>query len=91
MANKLFVGNLAWEVGAEDLQETFSAHGNVTDAFVAKDKFSGRSRGFGFVTFETDAEAEAAKAALHDVELKGRPLMVDYATERPAGDGPAAE
>lgn len=87
MANKLFVGNLAWEVGFQDLQDAFSAHGNVTDAFVAKDKFTGRSRGFGFVTFEKAEEAEAAKEALQDADLKGRPMMIDYATERPSSDG----
>lgn len=91
MANKLFVGNLAWEVGFQDLQDAFSAYGNVTDAFVAKDKFTGRSRGFGFVTFEKDEEAEAAKAALHDADLKGRPMMVDYATDRPNDNAPASE
>ncbi len=82
MPNKLFVGNLAWEVGFQDLKDAFSAHGNVTDAFVATDKFSGRSRGFGFVTFEKNEEAEAAKNALQDTDLKGRPLMVDWATAR---------
>ena len=87
MANKLFVGNLAWEVGFEDLQDAFSAYGNVTDAFVAKDKFTGRSRGFGFVTFEKDEEAKAAQESLHDQELKGRPMMVDWATERPTEGG----
>ena len=86
MAKKLFVGNLAWEVGAEDLQEAFSPFGTVSDAFVAKDKFSGRSRGFGFVTFDNEEEAEKAKTDLQDQDLKGRPLMVDYATERPDRD-----
>lgn len=86
MANKLFVGNLAWEVGFQDLKDAFTPYGNVTDAFVAVDKFSGRSRGFGFVTFEADDQAEAAKEALHDQDLKGRPMMVDWATERPSQD-----
>lgn len=89
MAKKLFIGNLAWEVAAEDLKEAFAKFGEVSDAFVAKDKFSGRSRGFGFVTFEDDAAADTAKQEMHDVELKGRPLMVDYATPRPEGEGNA--
>jgi RNA recognition motif-containing protein len=86
MANKLFVGNLAWEATADDLKETFGPYGTVTDAFVATDKFSGRSRGFGFVTFETEESAQEAKKNLLDVELKGRAMMVDDATERPQRD-----
>ena len=83
MAKKLFIGNLAWETTAEQLQEAFEKFGTVSDAFVAKDKFSGRSRGFGFVTFDDDAAADTAKEQMHDVEHNGRPLMVDFATPKP--------
>ncbi len=82
MSKKLFVGNLAWEVGAEDLKELFSKYGTVSDAFVATDKYSGRSRGFGFVTIEEDEGAEKAKAELQGYELKGREINVDEANPR---------
>ena len=82
MAKKLFVGNLAWETTADQLKEAFDKFGPVSDAFVAQDKFSGRSRGFGFVTFDVDENADTAKEEMHDVELNGRPLMVDYATPK---------
>ncbi len=82
MANKLFIGNLAWETGAEDLKEHFSQFGEVVDAFVATDKFSGRSRGFGFVTF-ADESAVAPAKELHGTDFKGRDLVVDDAQEKP--------
>jgi len=82
MSNKLFVGNLAWEVGAEDLKEAFSKFGEITDAFVATDKFSGRSRGFGFVTFANDEDAQKAKEEMQGFELKGREINVDEATRK---------
>ena len=82
MAKKLFVGNLAWEVGAEDLKGAFSKYGEVSDAFVATDKFSGRSRGFGFVTIEDEAGAETAKEEMQGFELKGREIKVDEANQR---------
>jgi len=82
MANKLFVGNLSWDTGAEGLKEAFSKFGDVTDAFVATDKYSGRSRGFGFVTF-ADADAAAkAKDEMHEQELDGRAINIDFAQER---------
>lgn len=83
MAQKLFIGNLAWETTAEDLQAHFGQYGQVTDAFVAKDKFSGRSRGFGFVTFADASAAQAAKAS-HGKDFKGRDLVVDEAKEKAA-------
>lgn len=82
MSNKLFVGNLAWEVGSEDLKEAFSKYGEVTDAFVATDKYSGRSRGFGFITFTEDESASKAKAEMQGFELKGREINVDDATPK---------
>ncbi len=82
MAKKLFVGNLAWEVGAQDLKDAFSKYGEVSDAFVATDKYSGRSRGFGFVTIEDEAGAETAKEEMQGFELKGREINVDEANQR---------
>ena len=82
MSNKIFVGNLAWEVGSEDLKEAFSKFGEVTDAFVVSDKYSGRSRGFGFVTFADDNAAEEAKKEMQGFELKGREINVDDANKK---------
>lgn len=79
MAKKLYVGNISWGVGDAELLEAFSKFGEVTDAFVMKDRDTGRSRGFGFVTFENDEEAEAAIEAMNGVELDGRPLTVNEA------------
>ena len=82
MSKKLFVGNLAWEVGAKELREAFLKFGEVVDAFVATDKYSGRSRGFGFVEFAEESSAETAKGEMQDFELLGRPINVDWATKK---------
>lgn len=79
MKNKLFIGGLPWAVDDERLREIFSEFGEITDAHVAKDKFSGRSRGFGFVEFSTDDAAQAAIDALDGKELDGRPVTVNLA------------
>jgi RNA recognition motif-containing protein len=83
MGKKLFVGNLAWEVTAQDLRDHFGEHGEISDAFVATDKMSGRSRGFGFVEFATEEAAAAAKDALDKSELKDREINIDWA--QPSG------
>ena len=77
--NKLFVGNLPFSFDDAKLSETFSEFGEVTDAKVITDKFSGRSKGFGFVTFATDEEAAAAAEALNAKDVEGRPLTVNVA------------
>jgi len=82
MAKKLFVANLDWGVTDEDLQSLFAEHGSVEEAIVIRDKFSNRSKGFGFVTFGEDADADKAVAALHDFEFKGRNLVVNEARPR---------
>lgn len=79
MSTKLFVGSLPWSVSDEDLQKAFAAHGNVLSAKVVTDKETRRSRGFGFVEFETEAEAAAAVQALNGSELKGRNIIVSEA------------
>jgi RNA recognition motif-containing protein len=79
MENKLFIGNLAWEVTAEDLKSLFAGAGTVTDAAVIMDKMTGRSRGFGFVTMSTDEEAKAAIEKFNQYDLKGRKLNVNVA------------
>ena len=82
MSKKLFVGNIAWSTTDDELNTLFSQYGTVEEAVIMKDKFSGRSRGFGFVTFADGAEADAAIEALHDYELNGRPLTVNEARPR---------
>lgn len=79
MQNKLFVGNLAWEVTAEDLKSLFADAGTVTDAAVIMDKMTGRSRGFGFVTMSSDEEAKTAIEKFNQHDLKGRKINVNVA------------
>ena len=79
MSTKLFVGSLPWSANDEDLQNAFAAHGNVLSAKVVTDKETRRSRGFGFVEFETESEATAAIQALNGSELKGRNIIVSEA------------
>lgn len=77
--HRVFIGNLSWDVNAEILNEVFSEHGNLLDAKVVYDRETGRSRGFGFITFSTQSEAEAAVASLNGKELEGRTMRVDLA------------
>jgi len=86
MAKKLFVGGIPWATTSDDLQQLFSQHGTVASATVISDKMTGRSRGFGFVEFENDAEADAATAALNNSDYNGRTLVVKEA--RPLEDRP---
>lgn len=79
MQNKLFVGSLPWAVDSEKLREIFSPYGEVKDAHVLSDKFTGRSRGFGFVEFSTDEEAQAAIDALDGSTIEGREIVVNVA------------
>jgi RNA recognition motif-containing protein len=84
MSNKLFVGGLSWSTTDESLGRAFSAHGEVTEARVVMDRTTGRSRGFGFVTFATEDGARAAKNAMDNAAIDGRNVRVDFATEKPA-------
>jgi RNA recognition motif-containing protein len=79
MAMKLFVGGIPWATTADDLKQLFAAHGTVTNATVITDKMTGRSRGFGFVEYENDAEAKAAESALNNSQYGGRTLVVKEA------------
>lgn len=83
----IYVGNLSYEVSEEDLQKAFGAYGEVTSAKIITDKFSGKSRGFGFVEMPTKAEAEEAITNLNSSDLKGRTLSVNEARPRPSGGG----
>jgi len=82
-ANKCFVGNLSWGVSDSSLGDLFSEHGTVVEARVVNDRDTGRSRGFGFVEFESQAEAAKAIEALDGADFDGRTLKVN-----PAGDKP---
>jgi len=82
MAKKLFVGNLAWGATQEDLNDLFSQYGDVEEAIIITDKFSGRSKGFGFVTFTDDEAAEKAVEELNEKEFKERNLVVNEAKPR---------
>src|SRR6201997_2077208 len=82
MAKNIYVGNLVWDATADDLLELFEAHGKVTRAQVITDRETGRSRGFGFVEMEDDAEAQKAIDALNNSEYNGRALTVNEARPR---------
>jgi len=79
MNKKLYVGGLPYAVTEDKLKEIFSAHGTVESARVITDRFTGRSRGFGFVEMTEDAEAQAAIDSLNGTELEGRTLTVNEA------------
>ena len=82
----IYVGNLSHDVTQEELQQAFAAHGEVASANIISDKFSGQSRGFGFVEMPKDEEARAAITALSGTDLKGRTLNVNEA--KPRNDKP---
>lgn len=79
---KLFVGSLAWGTTDESLREAFEAYGAVSDAKVITDRETGRSRGFGFVTFEQAEDADAAVEAMNGAMLDGRNIAVNEAQDR---------
>ncbi|AKJ32234.1 RNA recognition motif domain-containing protein [Caldimonas brevitalea] len=90
MGNKLYVGNLAYSVRDEDLNEAFSQYGAVTSAKVMMDRDTGRSKGFGFVEMGSDAEAQSAINGMNGQALSGRAIVVNEARpreERPGGFG----
>jgi len=103
---KLYVGNLPWSVDDGALKEMFSSYG-VEEAVLIKDKYSGRSKGFGFVTINDDDSAKKAIADLHEKDVQGRPLTVSEARpmvprddnrggrdnhdDSPAGEAPSAD
>ena len=87
MENRLYVGNLAYSVRDEDLQQQFAAYGDVRSARVLMERDSGRSKGFGFVEMGSPAEAQAAINALHGQPLAGRALTVNIARPREESGG----
>lgn len=87
MGRKLYVGNLGYSVTGTDLEQMFAAHGTVESAQVITDRDSGRSKGFGFVEMSSDAEAQAAIAALNGQEHDGRALTVNEAKPKESRSG----
>jgi hypothetical protein len=90
MGNKLYVGNLAYGIRDEDLQQAFAQFGTVSSAKVMMDRDTGRSKGFGFVEMGSDAEAQSAINGMNGQALEGRALVVNEARpreERPGGFG----
>jgi RNA recognition motif-containing protein len=97
MAKKLFVGGLAWATDDQGLADAFSQFGAIVEAKVVTDRDTGRSRGFGFVTFEDEAAAQAALDGMNGRDLDGRTLRVDMASDQsprrrgPGGNGGRGE
>ena len=88
MGNKIFVGGLNWDATDDDLRESFGECGTITDAVVVNDRDTGRSRGFGFVTYSSDEEAKAAVEKFDGQDFMGRKLTVNEARQREErGDG----
>jgi len=81
----IYVGNLSYEVTEEDLKQAFEGFGQVESVNIIKDRYSGESRGFGFVEMSDKAEAESAIEGLNGKELKGRTLNVNEARPRSEG------
>lgn len=82
----IYVGNLSWDMTEDELRDAFKAFGEVTSATIIIDKFSGNSRGFGFVEMSGQSEAQAAIEGLNGQELSGRAIIVNEA--RPREDRP---
>ena len=87
MNNKLFVGNLSFNVTENDLNDAFAAHGTVTETNLMMDRSTGRPRGFGFVTMSSAEEAQKAIDALNGKELDGRAITVNIARPREERSG----
>ena len=87
MSKKLFVGGLSWGTDDYSLRQAFEAYGEVTEAKVITDRETGRSRGFGFVTFANTDDGEAAIAEMDGKDLDGRTIRVNEAHDRRGGGG----
>ncbi|CAF9921977.1 MAG: hypothetical protein HETSPECPRED_004687 [Heterodermia speciosa] len=85
--SKLFIGGLAWHTDDSALRAKFEEFGTVEEAIVVKDRDTGRSRGFGFVRYSADQDADQAISQMNNVEFDGRTIRVDKASERGGGGG----
>ena len=88
MAKKLFVGGLSWDTTDDGLRQAFASYGEITEAKVITDRDTGRSRGFGFVTFAQDEDAKTAMSKMDGTSLDGKNIKVNEAQEKsPRGGG----
>ena len=88
MGKKLFIGSLAWATDSSSLQAAFERFGAIEEATVISDRETGRSRGFGFVTFTEEGPTQQAISEMNGTELDGRPIVVNEAKEQaPRGGG----
>jgi RNA recognition motif-containing protein len=88
MAKKLFVGGLSWDTKDDGLGQAFAPYGEITEAKVITDRDTGRSRGFGFVTFAQDDDAKTAISKMDGTNLDGKTIKVNEAQEKsPRGGG----
>jgi RNA recognition motif-containing protein len=79
MSTKVYVGNLAFSVADKDLREAFAAYGDLTEVTIIMDRFSGRSKGFGFITFADDEAAKKAVDEMNGKDIQGRAIKVSVA------------
>jgi RNA recognition motif-containing protein len=84
MSKKLFVGGLAWKTSDDGLRQAFERFGEITEAKVITDRETGRSRGFGFITFADDESAQSAITEMDGSQLEGRTIKVNEAEQKPA-------
>ena len=83
----IYVGNLSWNLKDQDLSNLFATHGEVVSAKIVNDKFTGRSKGFGFVEMSNDEQAQAAITALNGTEVDGRNIVVNESRPKQEGGG----
>ncbi|MBI2051261.1 RNA-binding protein [Candidatus Roizmanbacteria bacterium] len=79
---KLFVGSLPWSLSSHSLRELFTQYGEIVDAIIISDSATGRSKGFGFVTFANEADAAKAQAEMNGKDVEGRNIVVNFAKPR---------
>ncbi|KAI5079257.1 hypothetical protein GOP47_0004736 [Adiantum capillus-veneris] len=87
VSSKLFIGGLSFNTQEDSLRQAFAAHGDIQDVRIITDRETGRSRGFGFVTFGSEADAEAALQGMDGKVVDGRAIRVDYASSTPSRSG----
>ncbi len=87
MAKKLFVGGLSWDTTDASLRKAFALYGEITEAKVISDRDTGRSRGFGFVTFARDEDAKNAISKMNGASLEGKNITVNEAKEKGSREG----